>query len=76
MRDDERLHDVIRMLYEYSARPPLKFPSKQKSQRLPAKSSMLLMAQNRSEPNGTRIVKKLSAARWMSGCLWTISWTH
>ena len=27
MRDDERLHDVIRMLYEYSARPPLKFPS-------------------------------------------------
>ena len=27
MRDDDRLHDVIRMLYEYSARPPLKFPS-------------------------------------------------
>jgi hypothetical protein len=27
MRDEDRLHDVIRMLYEYSARPPLKFPS-------------------------------------------------
>jgi hypothetical protein len=27
MAEDERLHEIIRMLYQYSARPPLKFPA-------------------------------------------------
>lgn len=27
MREDDRLHDIIRLLHEYSARPPLKVPS-------------------------------------------------
>jgi hypothetical protein len=27
MTEDERLREIIRLLYQYSARPPLKFPT-------------------------------------------------
>ena len=27
MTKDERVHEIVRILYQYSARPPLKFPT-------------------------------------------------